>query len=68
MLYPVATNQEPCSLVESMEKPYDAFETALGRRLLALCRRVLVFQSLKLTLAVTDDSISLAAYSIPILR
>jgi hypothetical protein len=39
-----------------------------GRRLLALCRTVLVFRSLKLTLAVTGNSISSAAYSIPTLR
>jgi hypothetical protein len=68
MLYPVATNHEPCSLVELMKKPYDVFEIALGRRLSALCRRVLVFRNLKLILAATDDNISSTAYSIPILR
>jgi hypothetical protein len=39
-----------------------------GRRLSPLYRRVLVFRSLKLTSAATDDSISSATYSIPILR
>jgi hypothetical protein len=68
MLYPVSTNPGPCSLAELMMKPYDAFRIELKRRLSALCRRVLVFRSLKLTSAATDDSISLAAYSILILR
>jgi hypothetical protein len=45
-------------------------EEALGciQRLSALCRRVLVFRSLKLTSVATDDSISSTAYSILILR
>jgi hypothetical protein len=30
MLHPVATSQEPCSLVELMKKPLDVFETAPG--------------------------------------
>jgi hypothetical protein len=68
MLYPVDTNQEPCFLVALMKNPWGASETAPGRRLSALCRRVLVFQSLRLTSAPTDDSISSVAYSIPILR
>jgi hypothetical protein len=68
MLYPVDTNQEPCFLVALMKNPWGASETAPGRRLSALYRRVLVFRSLRLTSAATDDSISSAAYSIPILR
>jgi hypothetical protein len=30
--FPVATSQEPCSLVESMKRPWDVFVTASGRR------------------------------------
>jgi hypothetical protein len=32
MAFPVATSQEPCSLVESMKRPWDAFATVPGRR------------------------------------
>jgi hypothetical protein len=39
-----------------------------GQKLSALCRKVLVFQRLKLTSVATDDSISSAVYFIPISR
>jgi hypothetical protein len=68
MPYPVATRQERCSSAELTKKPYDVFEIELEQRLSALSRRVLVFQSLKLTLVATDDSISPAVYSILISR
>jgi hypothetical protein len=32
MAFPVATSQEPCSLVESMKRPWDVFVTVPGRR------------------------------------
>jgi hypothetical protein len=32
MSFPVATSQEPCSLVESMKRPWDVFVTVPGRR------------------------------------
>jgi hypothetical protein len=32
MTFPVATSQEPCSLVGSMKRPWDAFVTVPGRR------------------------------------
>jgi hypothetical protein len=50
------------------EEALGCIQDRTGRRLSALCRRVLVFRSLKLTLAATEDNISSAAYSIPILR
>jgi hypothetical protein len=68
MLYPVATSQERCSSAESTKKAYDASEIELERRLSALCRRVLVFRSLRLTSVATDDSILSAVYSILISR
>jgi hypothetical protein len=37
-------------------------------KVITLCRRVLVFRSLRLTSVATDDSISSAVYSIPISR
>jgi hypothetical protein len=32
MAYPVATSQEPCSLVGSMKRPWDVFATVPGQR------------------------------------
>ena len=32
MVYPVATSQEPCSLVGSMKRPWDVFVTVPGQR------------------------------------
>jgi hypothetical protein len=32
MAFPVATIQEPCSLVESMNEPWDVFVTVPGRQ------------------------------------
>jgi hypothetical protein len=32
MAFPVATSQEPCSLAESMKRPWDVFVTVPGRR------------------------------------
>jgi hypothetical protein len=68
MLYPMDTSQERCFSAELTKKPYDVFEIELEQRLSALCRRVLIFRSLKLTSVATDDSISSADYSILILR
>jgi hypothetical protein len=68
MLYPMATSQERCSSAELTKKAWDAFKIELERRLSALCQRVLVSQSLKLTSVATDDSISSAIYSILISR
>jgi hypothetical protein len=54
--------------VELTKKGYDASEIELERRLSALCQRVLVSRSLRLTLAATDDIISSTVYSILISR